>query len=158
MKCTWTVVTSVSMALSIAAAGHRVAFASGNTECTVAALQAKAPNGTTITGARTVPPSGSVPQYCRVDGHVATPGNAVNFSLGLPANWNGKYYFVGVGGLGGTIGSLNAGLVRGYASASTDTGHLASDETWGSNRAKEDRKSTRLNSIHIPLSRMPSSA
>ena len=61
----------------------------------------------------------------------------MNFRLGLPERWNGKYYFVGVGGLGGTIGSLNKGLQRGYASASTDTGHLSSDETWGANRAKE---------------------
>jgi feruloyl esterase len=106
-------------------------------DCTVAALQAKAPKGTTITAAEVVDASGDVPQYCRVDGHTSSPGNEVNFRLGLPAAWNGKYYFVGVGGLGGTIGNLDAGLRRGYASASTDTGHLASDPTWGSNRAKE---------------------
>ncbi len=135
MKFASTLVTSVILVLSIAAAGYQVAFASGSTECTVAALQATAPNGTTITGARTIPPSGGLPEYCQVDGHVATPGNTVNFRLGLPANWNGKYYFVGVGGLGGTIGSLNAGLVRGYASASTDTGHTAADHSWETNHA-----------------------
>jgi feruloyl esterase len=64
-------------------------------------------------------------------------GNEVNFRLGLPDNWNGKFYFQGVGGLGGTIGNLDTGLARGYASASTDTGHVSSDPTWGSNRAKE---------------------
>src|SRR5262245_45906595 len=81
-----------------------------STDCTVAAVQAKAPKGTTITGATVVPADGKVPQYCRVEGHVAVPGNDVRFRLGLPNAWNGKYYFVGVGGLGGTIGNLDAGL------------------------------------------------
>ena len=111
--------------------------ADATTECTVAAVQAKAAPGTTVTAAAIVEADGKLPKYCRVDGHVATPGNEVNFRLGLPASWNGKFFFVGVGGTGGTIGSLNAGLERGYASASTDTGHDAKDPTWGSNRAKE---------------------
>jgi feruloyl esterase len=59
----------------------------------------------------------------------------VDFRLGLPERWNGKYYFVGVGGLGGAIGSLDAGLARGYASASTDTGHKADDPAWETNMA-----------------------
>ena len=107
-------------------------------ECSVASLQAKAPKGTTITAASVVPAADKVASYCRVDGHVAVPGNEVNFRLGLPTTgWNGKFYFSGVGGLGGRIGSLDKGLARGYASASTDTGHSADDPTWGSNRAKE---------------------
>ena len=105
--------------------------------CTVAALRAKAPAGTTITAAGSVAADGKLPRYCRVDGHVAVPGNTVNFRLGLPIDWNGKFYFQGVGGLGGNVGSLNAGLARGYASASTDTGHSSDDEAWGADRAKE---------------------
>jgi feruloyl esterase len=104
--------------------------------CTVSALQAKAPAGTRITSAAVVAANGANPQFCQVDGQVATPGNEVNFRLGLPQGWNGKYYFVGVGGTGGTIGRLDAGLARGYASASTDTGHLSSDTTWTSDAAK----------------------
>jgi feruloyl esterase len=107
------------------------------TECTVAAVQAKAPKGTTITAAVVVEAAAAVPRHCKIDGHVSAPGNEVNFRLGLPETWNGKYYFVGVGGLGGTIGNLDAGLTRGYASASTDTGHEASDPNWTSSRAKE---------------------
>ena len=82
-----------------------------------------------------LPAEGTTPEYCRVDGHVATPGNTVNFRLGLPAAWNGKFLFEGVGGFGGTIGSLNAGLEKGYASASTDTGHQGSviDASWALN-------------------------
>lgn len=106
-------------------------------ECAVARLQEKAPQGTTITAAAMVDAAGNVPQHCRVDGHAASPGNPVTFRLGLPVRWNGKFYFQGVGGLAGTIGSLNTGLTRGYASASTDTGHEAGDPTWVQNRAKE---------------------
>lgn len=106
-------------------------------ECTTAAVQAKAPQGTTITGAVVVEAAGKTPRYCKVDGHAASPGNEVNFRVGLPDAWNGKFLFIGVGGLGGSIGNLDEGLARGYASASTDTGHLASDANWGSNRAKE---------------------
>jgi hypothetical protein len=110
--------------------------------CSVVSIQAKAPKDVTITAAAMViPPPGNArgaePTHCRVDGHVAVPGNQVNFRVGLPDAWNGKFYFSGVGGLGGRIGSLNKGLARGYASASTDTGHSADDRTWGSNRAKE---------------------
>ena len=106
-------------------------------QCTIEALQPKAPAGTTITAAAMVEAADGVPAHCRVDGHADSPGNTVNFRLGLPMQWNGKFYFQGVGGLGGTIGSLNTGLARGYASASTDTGHVSSDSTWFPNRAKE---------------------
>jgi feruloyl esterase len=106
-------------------------------DCTVASLQAKAPKGATITSATVIEAAGRLPKYCQVEGHAASPGNDVNFRLGLPERWNSKYYFVGVGGLGGNIGSLNKGLERGYATASTDTGHSAADESWWSNRAKE---------------------
>src|SRR5262245_31455241 len=89
-------------------------------DCTVERLQAKAPRGTTITGAAMVNAADRVPEYCRVDGHAESSGNTVTFRLGLPVRWNGKFYFQGVGGLAGTIGSLNTGLARGYAAASTD--------------------------------------
>ena len=106
-------------------------------DCTVERLQTKAPRGTTITAAAMVDAAERVPAHCRVDGHTESPGNTVNFRLGLPVRWNGKFYFQGVGGLAGTIGSLNSGLARGYAAASTDTGHDADDPSWGQNRAKE---------------------
>jgi len=128
---------SVIFAEAVAVFGARLSGQTAPVECAVVPLQQKAPQGTTITGAKVIDAKGTQPRYCEVDGHTATPGNEVNFRLGLPERWNGKYYFVGVGGLGGTIGRLDAGLARGYASASTDTGHEASDPTWGSNHAKE---------------------
>ncbi len=105
--------------------------------CTVAALQARAPGDTTITAAAWVEATASAPRHCLVDGHVQTPGNTVRVRVGFPAAWNGKFYFQGVGGLAGSIGNLTTGLARGYASASTDTGHAAADPSWGGNRAKE---------------------
>ncbi len=111
--------------------------ASTPVSCDVAAVQHRAPADTTITSARVVEAAAGQPRHCLVDGHVTVPGNTVNLRVALPDGWNGKFYFQGVGGLGGTIGSLATGLTRGYASASTDTGHLASDPTWGQSRAKE---------------------
>ena len=118
-----------------AGAGDFGAKAASTLDCAVAALQQKAPADTTITAAVTVPADGKTPDYCRVDGHVATPGNTVNFRLGLPASWNGKFLFEGVGGFGGSIAPLTNGLEKGYASASTDTGHqgTATDASWALN-------------------------
>jgi feruloyl esterase len=128
---------AIAALLVFASSGQPVGLAAQQTECTVAAIQARAPKDTTITGAQVVPATATIASHCRVDGRVAVPGNEVNFRVGLPENWNGKFYFSGVGGLGGRIGSLDKGLARGYASASTDTGHDAADPNWGSNRAKE---------------------
>ena len=117
------------------------ASADQSNSCVVDQLQKKAPEGTTIAAAKLVPATDKVPAHCLVDGSVATPGNTVDFRLGLPVQWNGKFYFQGVGGFAGSMGRLDDGLERGYASATTDTGHRGSSGTDGSwalnNRAKE---------------------
>ena len=123
--------------LSSCGIGALAPVALAQVECSAAAIQARAPSGTTITTAALVPADGKRPQYCRVEGHTASPGNEVNFRLGLPDGWNGKFLFQGVGGLGGTIANLDSSLARGYAAASTDTGHVSTDPNWGANRAKE---------------------
>jgi Tannase and feruloyl esterase len=117
------------------------ASADQSNSCVVDQLQKKAPAGTTIATAKLVPATDKVPSHCLVDGSVVTPGNTVDFRLGLPVQWNGKFYFQGVGGFAGSMGRLDDGLERGYASATTDTGHRSSSGTDGSwalnNRAKE---------------------
>jgi feruloyl esterase len=52
--------------------------------------------------------------------------------LPLPADWNGKFLGAGVGGAAGTFNfvDLPRGVDRGYAAATTDTGHKAADTTW----------------------------
>ena len=78
------------------------------------------------------------PSFCRVVG-VIEP--AINFEVWLPlSDWNGKYNGVGNGGMAGVIsyGAMAAALDRGYATASTDTGHDQSgglfDASWASGR------------------------
>lgn len=67
---------------------------------------------------------------CRVAG-VVKP--AVNFEVWMPAsNWNGKFQGVGGGGFAGVIsyGAIATALGRGYATASTDTGHNTPGGSW----------------------------
>jgi hypothetical protein len=89
---------------------------------------------TAITDAVFVDAHDAVPEHCRVQGQVETPGdgnvdsNQVGFQVGLPTEWNGDFYFQGLGAFAGHLGSLDTGLSRGYASATTDTGHRGSAE------------------------------
>ena len=69
----------------------------------------------------------SLPAFCRVAGVVAPQ---IRFEVWLPpptgaGAWNGKLNGVGNGGLAGAIsyGAMMHALARGYATASTDTGH-----------------------------------
>ena len=67
---------------------------------------------------------------CRVAG-VIKP--AANFEVWMPAaNWNGKFQGVGGGGFAGVIsyGAIATALSRGYATASTDTGHNSAGGAW----------------------------
>jgi hypothetical protein len=132
----------LALAIPLWLSAEPQAHAATATECTLADLQAIALADTTITAVTLVSATATLPEYCQVNGYVTTPEpvNTVNFRIGLPTTWNGKFYFEGVGGFGGTIGSLTAGLARNYASASTDTGHQGSsfDASWAfNNRAKE---------------------
>ncbi len=83
------------------------------------------------------PPIANLPAFCRVAG-VTLP--AIKFEVWLPLqNWNGKFQGVGNGGTAGVISysALATALRRGYATASTDTGHVSSgsfDATWALGR------------------------
>jgi feruloyl esterase len=70
----------------------------------------------------------ALPAFCRVIGIVQP---AINFEVWLPPAsgdkpWNGKFNGVGNGGLAGSISydGMMQSLTRGYATASTDTGHV----------------------------------
>jgi hypothetical protein len=99
-------------------------------------------HGVAILQAREIAASASdvtpaVPAHCRVDGvidaRVGRDGKsyAIGFAVALPVNWNGHFLFQGGGGLNGTVapplGAQYAGdrsaLARGFAVASTDSGH-----------------------------------
>jgi feruloyl esterase len=72
-------------------------------------------------------PLPNLPAFCRVAATLApTSDSAIKIEVWLPAaNWNGKFEAVGNGGWSGAINypGLAHGIARGYATASTDTGH-----------------------------------
>jgi len=75
----------------------------------------------------------SVP-FCRVVGFAApTNDSHISFEVWLPtaANWNGKYVGVGNPGFVGAVGygGMSREVSRGYATASTDTGHSDTEAT-----------------------------
>src|ERR1043165_360025 len=105
----------------------------------------KLPN-TTITSAQSVaagafaPTSGpaaafkDLPSFCRVTGVIKpTDDSDIKFEVWMPASgWNGKFQGIGNGGFAGVISqpALAAAVARGYATASTDTGHTTTDASW----------------------------
>lgn len=110
-------------------------------ECNVPALNALNVPNLTVVSSTIVSAAAPIPAYCDVKGTVATSGEgaepgSANFEVILPQNWNGKFMFHGVGGLAGTLtSSANPAdqaqfLVKGYATAITDTGHLVANPTW----------------------------
>jgi len=107
------------------------ALAANSIACTIVDLQSKAPKDTTILAARVIAAKDKVPEHCFVEGNVATPGNVVDFQLALPADWNGKFLFQGVGGFAGSFARLDNSLERGYAAATTNTGHTGATGTDG---------------------------
>ena len=62
----------------------------------------------------------ALPAHCRVRGVV---NRAIRFEVTLPHDWNGRLMFTAVGGNAGYIGDTTSLLARGFAMASTDTGH-----------------------------------
>jgi feruloyl esterase len=84
-----------------------------------------------ITSGSFAPPGSSntmsVPPFCRVAGVIApTSQSQIRFEVWMPLQkWNGKFAGVGNGGWAGNIsyGPLAEQLRRGYATASTNTGH-----------------------------------
>ncbi len=108
---------------------------------------------TTIVAATTIPagaftpsapPSGApgvpapraitVPESCRVVGRIHPQ---ITFEVWMPTTtWNGKFQAVGGGGFAGVIvyTAIATALNRGYATASTDTGHAGGTGVWALNR------------------------
>ena len=72
-----------------------------------------------------------LPAFCRVAAEVKpTADSDIKIEVWMPAErWNGKYMGVGNGGWSGAIvyPALAQGLSRGYATASTNTGHDGGD-------------------------------
>ena len=77
-----------------------------------------------------------LPPFCRVQGEIRpTKGSNIRFEVWMPSSgWNGRFRAVGNDGFGGSINrdDMRPAVIRGYATASTDTGHRASsvDSEW----------------------------
>ena len=99
---------------------------------------------TTVSTGALVTPTGQsltdLPAFCRVIGvSRPTSDSDIRFEVWLPADsWNGKFVSSGEGGFAGRLnytrlgldGGLDEWLRRGYATASTDTGHRSTDDNW----------------------------
>jgi feruloyl esterase len=85
------------------------------------------PNGSPAAG---VSPYSKLPAFCRVAASLKPSSDSdIRIEVWMPASgWNGKFQAVGNGGWAGTISyvALAGAVARGYAGASTDTGHQGS--------------------------------
>ena len=69
----------------------------------------------------------ALPAFCRVAATLTPSSDSdIKIEVWLPAKWNGKFQAVGNGGWAGTISytALATAVAAGYATASTDTGHV----------------------------------
>ena len=129
----------LALGCSVASAAH------ATTACSVGAIEGLGVPGLTVASATAVAAGAGTPAYCDVVGQLNTSGGgapegSAGFELRFPAQWNRKFLFFGVGGLGGAgypdfsanPVDLQEGLAQGYATAITDTGHLAgnTDASW----------------------------
>jgi tannase/feruloyl esterase len=96
-----------------------------------------------IVTANTIAATADAPEHCRVSGQILPE---IRFEVDLPASWNRRFYMFGNGGFAGEpfeapprIAQRNLALQRGFAVASTNTGHDAASEplaTFATNRQK----------------------
>jgi feruloyl esterase len=106
----------------------------GNTTVTAAAM---------VTSGTLVTPTNitltNLPVFCRVQGVSKPTGDShIYYEVWLPTDWNGRFLSSGEGGYAGALnytrrgldGGLDEIVRRGYATTSTDTGHVSTDTWW----------------------------
>jgi feruloyl esterase len=135
-------------ALLFRAAGHSESLSAFAANCERLTSSIALPSTTVelaqvIPAGTFIPPSGgataaraatSLPAFCRVALRIAPSSDSdIRSEIWLPVlGWNGKFLQVGNGAWGGSIqyGALGEALRRGYAAASTDTGHTGTDASF----------------------------
>ncbi len=133
---------SALSATTVAASVHAQEAPTATCENLAASLDL---GGTMVTSARPeiagyfTPPNGQralldLPKFCRVELTISpTSDSDIKTEVWLPTEeWNGKFLTVGNGGWGGSIqyDALADGLRRGYATASSNTGHTTADASF----------------------------
>ncbi|MET0295014.1 MAG: tannase/feruloyl esterase family alpha/beta hydrolase [Phenylobacterium sp.] len=116
-------VAVMALAAAQPAAAQNTQDSSG---CSVERLQRMIAPSARVLSAVWKSAAGGVPAHCAVTGYIQHDGK-LGFALGLPETWNHKFLFIGTGAFAGAPGDLTPGLRRGYATASTDTGHADRD-------------------------------
>src|SRR5207247_10069962 len=107
----------------------------------IALPNAKVDSAQVIAAGSFVAPSGqatqafkTLPAFCRVKATLTpTSDSDIKIEVWLPASgWNGKFQAVGNGAFSGAIAypAMGRALARGYAAASTDTGHVGNTATF----------------------------
>src|SRR5690348_7871420 len=98
---------------------------------TIALAQSVAPGALSLPAGRGPDAANAykdLPAFCRVAATLKPSGDSdIKIEVWLPqTNWNGKFQAVGNGGWAGVISyrEMSEALRRGYATASTDTGHV----------------------------------
>jgi tannase/feruloyl esterase len=138
-----------TVVLLVIAASSRIPAAATSTPpfaTSCAELAAMTMPNVVITEAREIPagpysptPGGRaivVPAFCRVAATAApTADSAIAIEVWIPSGetWNGTLLGTANGGFGGAIGypAMAAGLLRGYATVGTDTGHTGDQLNFG---------------------------
>jgi feruloyl esterase len=97
--------------------------------------------------------TGPLPPHCRLDGVInrrkGVDGEefGIGFALALPESWNGDFLMQGGGGgngfvaqpIGASAAGERPGLVRGFAVASTDTGHKSKQGPFDFNFMRDEQ-------------------
>ena len=106
----------------------------------VAAGQFVPPGAGTRGGGAQNNPFMKLPAFCRVAATLAPSSDSdIKVEVWLPVSgWNGKFLAVGNGGFSGSISypAMAEALGRGYATASTDTGHTGNSASFALNPEK----------------------
>lgn len=124
-------IATLSVSLAFAAAAHEPQPISCADLTTLALPDASIALADALPAGANPAPVGVLPlPICRVVGKIKSTNGEynINFELWLPATgWNAKFNGVGNGGLAGFINynAMRNALARGYATASTDTGHIS---------------------------------
>jgi feruloyl esterase len=99
------------------------------------------PEGVLAPGAPSFRPYNALPAFCRVTATLTPSSDSdIKIELWMPASdWNGKFEGLGNGGWAGNISvqALAGALARGYAAATTDTGHTSRDGSFALNHPEK---------------------
>jgi feruloyl esterase len=132
---------AVAVTLSL---GHALPAAAASCEslatlalpmATVTTAQTVAAGAFSQPGGRGPSPFADLPAFCRVAATLTPSSDSdIKIEVWLPAaGWNGKFQGVGNGAWQGSIAypAMAAALKRGYATSSTDTGHVGGSASFG---------------------------